>query len=338
MPTGWPIWFAPTATGCAPCGRSTRHARAAGARPSAQRPSAARIAATNQLQALLDQHWPGGAAIFGRLDWEIALSFLERYPIPESTARLGEARLTSFLRRHASSGRRSAGELLARLRTAPRPVHSLDPGIVAKLVRAQALLLCTLLQTLARLERAIAAALDQHPKAQLLRPLPRIGTISLGQVVAEIGPLLDPGRQRGRSGRPCGAVPVTKRGGQQRAVCFRHATNETARNALTLYADNSRHASPWAERIYGDARARGCRRPPPCASWLAPGRSDLVLVEMKPRRDDLPGRLRPTGRPAVRAPARAALDLSVRRRRASRRTRGALGAAARVGHRGRGSN
>ena len=39
---------------------------------------AARVAATNQLAALLDQHWPGAAGIFGRLDSEIALSFLER--------------------------------------------------------------------------------------------------------------------------------------------------------------------------------------------------------------------------------------------------------------------
>jgi len=53
---------------------------------------AARIAASNQLAALLGQHWPGAAAIFGRLDSEIALSFLERYPTPESAVRLGEAR------------------------------------------------------------------------------------------------------------------------------------------------------------------------------------------------------------------------------------------------------
>jgi hypothetical protein len=48
---------------------------------------AARVAATNQLAALLSQHWPGAAAIFGRLDSEIALDFLERYPTPQSAAR-----------------------------------------------------------------------------------------------------------------------------------------------------------------------------------------------------------------------------------------------------------
>jgi transposase len=219
----------------------------------------ARVAATNQLTALLGQHWPGAAAIFGRLDSEIALAFLERYPTPQSTGRLGEARLQAFLRRHSYCGRRSAGELLARLRQAPQPVHALDPEIVAELVLAQTRLLRTLLQTIADLDRAIAASLDQHAKAQLLRPLPRIGSVNLGQIVAEVGPLLDRTASADEAAALCGAVPITKRSGQQRSVTFRYAANTKARKALTLYADNSRRASPWAERIYRNARARGCR-------------------------------------------------------------------------------
>jgi transposase len=219
----------------------------------------ARVAATNQLTGLLGQHWPGAAAIFGRLDSEIALAFLDRYPTPQSTARLGESRLAAFLRRHSYCGRRSAQELLARLRQAPQPVHVLDPEIVGELVHAQARLVRTLLQTIADLDRAIGATLDQHAKAQLLSSLPRVGTIHLGQLVAEVGPLLDRTETADQAAALCGAVPVTKRSGQQRAVTFRYATNTKARKALTLYADNSRHASPWAERIYRDARARGCR-------------------------------------------------------------------------------
>lgn len=50
----------------------------------------AKVVATNQLKALLDAHWPGAAAIFARLDSDIALGFLDRYPTPESASRLGE--------------------------------------------------------------------------------------------------------------------------------------------------------------------------------------------------------------------------------------------------------
>lgn len=219
----------------------------------------ARVAATNQLEALLAQHWPGAAAIFGRLDSEIALAFLERYPSPQSAARLGETRLAGFLRRHSYCGRRSPAELLDRLRQAAQPVCILDPDVVGELVHAQVRLVRTLLGSIADLDRAIAAALDQHGKAQLLRTLPRVGTISLGQLVAEVGPLLERSANADEAAALCGAVPVTKRSGQHRAVCFRHATNAKARQALTLYADNSRRASPWAERIYREARVRGCR-------------------------------------------------------------------------------
>jgi transposase len=221
----------------------------------------ARVAATNQLAALLGAHWPGAAAIFARLDSEIALAFLERYPTPQSAARLGEARLAAFLRRHSYCGRRSAGELLGRLREAPRPVHALDPDVVAELLHAQARHVRTLLASITDLDRAIAALLDQHAKAQLLRPLPRVGTISLGQIVAEVGPLLDRTASADEAAALCGAVPATKRSGQQRGVCFRYTANAKARKALTVWADNSRHASPWAERIYRDARIRGCRHP-----------------------------------------------------------------------------
>ena len=221
----------------------------------------ARVAATNQLAALLGAHWPGAAAIFGRLDSEIALDFLERYPTPHSTARLGEARLAAFLKRHSYSGRRSPAELLARLRQAPQPVNILDPEIVSELVHAQTRLVRTLLATIADLDRAIAATLDEHTKAQLLNPLPRVGTINLGQLVAEVGPLLDRTENADQAAALCGAVPITKRSGQQNAVSFRYATNTKARKALTRYADNSRRASPWAERIYREARARGCRHP-----------------------------------------------------------------------------
>lgn len=221
----------------------------------------AKVAATNQLAALLDQHWPGAKAIFARLDCEIALDFLERYPTPESAARLGEARLGAFLRRHSYSGRRSPVELLARLRSAPRPVASLDCEIVAQLVRAQARLLRTLLHTIANLDRALAASVSQHAKAHTLAPLPRIGEINLGQIVGELGPILERAETAKQAAAEAGATPLTRASGEHRAVCFRYACNTKARKTLATSTDNSRHACPRAAHVYARARARGCRHP-----------------------------------------------------------------------------
>jgi transposase len=78
-----------------------------------------RIALANQLRAQLDAFWPGAARIFSEVDSPITLAFLERYPSPENARLLGEKRLAAFLARHGYCGRRSAAELLARLRAAP---------------------------------------------------------------------------------------------------------------------------------------------------------------------------------------------------------------------------
>ena len=56
-----------------------------------------RVAATNQLSALLDAHWPGARAIFADVESPISLEFLTRYPTPAAAAHLGEKRMAAFL-------------------------------------------------------------------------------------------------------------------------------------------------------------------------------------------------------------------------------------------------
>ena len=147
----------------------------------------ARTSATNQLHALLEAHWPGANAIFSRLGSAIALAFLNDYPTPESAARLGEARLTMFCRRHSYRGGRTPGELLQRLRTAAIAPIGIDPIVLTELIRAQTTMIDSALATIAQLDAAIGALLLSHPRAGLLAPLPRIGEINLAQIIAEIG-------------------------------------------------------------------------------------------------------------------------------------------------------
>jgi transposase len=221
----------------------------------------ARVGAANQLRSLLERHWPGAAGVFARVDSEIALAFLQDYPTPQAAERLGEVRMQMFCRRHSYCGRRGPGELLRRLRAAPQAVGGLDASVLAELVHAQVRLIQCLLDTIADLDRAIAAALLVHPKARLLAPMPRIGEVNLAQVLAEVGPILDRALDVDHACAEAGAAPVTKASGKGRAVQFRWAANTRARDALQIFADNSRHASPWAARLYADARARGKRHP-----------------------------------------------------------------------------
>jgi transposase len=221
----------------------------------------AKVAATNQLNALLARHWPGATRIFGRLDSEIALAFLGDYPTPASAARLGEARLKMFCRRHSYCGRRSPAQLLARLRSSPDATETISPEVLAELVGAQVAQLRTLLGSIADLDRTLGAALLEHAKAQLLAPLPRIGEVNLAQIVGEVGPILQRAADVDHACAEVGATPVTKESGKGRAVNFRWAVNTKARKALATFADNSRHVSPWAAQLYADARARGKRHP-----------------------------------------------------------------------------
>jgi transposase len=220
-----------------------------------------RVAATNQLAALLGDHWPGAGALFARLDSDIALDFLERYPTPGHATRLGEQRLSAFLRRHGYSGRRSAAELLERLRTAPSAMGALDPDVLTDCVRAQVAIVRGLLRTITALQRAMEATLPEHPMTPVLGPLPRIGRINLAQVIAEVGPIIERSASPEAAAAEIGAAPVTKASGKGRAVVFRWAANARARDALGIFADNSRHASPWAAELYRRARSRGKRHP-----------------------------------------------------------------------------
>jgi transposase len=222
---------------------------------------AARVAATNQLSALLARHWPGARSVFGRLDSEIALAFLEDYPTPGAAARLGETRMTLFCRRHSYTGHRSPAELLERLRAAPHATDTLSSEILSQCVRAQVHLVRTLRLGVADLDRALEAAVIEHPRAGLLATLPRVGQVNLAQIVGEIGPILERCTSVEQACAEIGACPVTKSSGKGGSVTFRWAVNTKARQALAIFADNSRHASPCAASVYRDARASGKRHP-----------------------------------------------------------------------------
>ena len=221
-----------------------------------------RLALANQLRALLERFWPGAAAIFADVASPIALAFLTRYPTPHSAARLGEKRLAQFLGQHAYCGRRPVAELLARLRTAPAShVGEAEAEASSEVVRALVAVLTPLGTHLQLLSAAITAALPQHPDGPLVQSLPRSGAVNAAQILAELGD----DRARFPSAEHLaaegGLAPVTHASGKHHAVVFRWACNKRLRRALTTFADNSRHASQWAARVYQRARARGCRHP-----------------------------------------------------------------------------
>lgn len=221
-----------------------------------------RVAVTNQLSALLDAHWPGAKAVFADVESPIALAFLTRYPTPAAAARLGEKRMAAFCTKHGYSGRRPAAELVGRLRSAPDGVT--DETLTEALrdaVLGYVTVLKALVAGLKDLDRSVVAQLGEHPDAEIFTSLPRSGQINAAQMLAEWGDCREAYDGPDAVAALAGQTPVTKQSGKHRAVHFRWACNKRFRKAMTTFADNSRHASPWAAKIYAEARARGHDHP-----------------------------------------------------------------------------
>ena len=52
------------------------------------------------------------------------------------------------------------------------------------------------------------------------------------------------------------------------AVTFRWGANQELRDAACDFANNSRHANPWAAGLYAKARNRGHDHPHPRPAWI----------------------------------------------------------------------
>jgi transposase len=226
-----------------------------------------RVALANQLRSLLEGFWPGAAAIFAEIDSPIALAFIGRYPTPDSARRLGEKRLASFLVQHAYSGRRSAADLLVRLRAAPTGLASdAETEARGEIVRALVGVLERLILAIAKLSSRIEQAVAQLPDGRIVMSFPRAGRINAAQILAELGDVRERFPTEEQLAAEAGVCPVTHASGKSRGVVFRWACNKNLRVALTCFADNSRHACPWASEharegaaIYQKARQRGCK-------------------------------------------------------------------------------
>lgn len=223
---------------------------------------AERVALANQLRALLESFWPGAVAIFADIDSPIALAFLERYPTPRRARSLGPKRLAAFLDRNAYSGHRDPAALLERLRSAPTGLAGpLEEEAKGEVVLDLVHVLSTVVARIRRLTTAVEHTVAQLSAGQVMMSFPRAGKVNAAQIVAELGDDPERFQTEDQLAAEAGVAPVTYASGKSRGVTFRWACNKRLRRAITSWADNSRHANPWAKQVYARARERGCDHP-----------------------------------------------------------------------------
>ena len=223
-----------------------------------------RVALANQLRAQLEAFWPGAKQIFADVDSPIALCFLERYPSPEHARQLGQKRIAAFLARNGYCGRRSAGELLQRLREAPTgSTGELESEARRQIVLALVAALKPIVEQIKLLTSQIRGAIDSHPDGPIFRSLFRNpkSVVTAAELAAEIGDRRERYHSRDRLEARAGQSPVAIESGNKKIANFRWACNKTLRDAVSVLADSSRKHNPWAQKIYTDAIARGCDHP-----------------------------------------------------------------------------
>lgn len=224
----------------------------------------ARVRLGNELRAQLQAFWPGAAQVFAGVDSQIALAFLERYPAPGDARGLGVKRLEGFLARNRYCGRRSAAELLERLRSAPEGrAEALEAEARRSAVLGLVAALKPIVAQISELTSQIGGAVRAHADGQVFLPLfkdPK-SVITAARLVAEIGD----DRSRYPTGEAlaadAGMAPVARESGKRKVASFRWACDKRLRDAVSCLADSTRHHHPWARSVYARARSRGLDHP-----------------------------------------------------------------------------
>jgi transposase len=220
-----------------------------------------RVGLVNQLRHTLELAFPGAVGLFSDLHSPIARAFLRRFPTTAEAAVLDEQAMAAWLSAEGYSGRTPAAVFIDRLRTAPAGLTGAEAAARRHVTLALLAGIDAIEDQAAELGRRIKEALAQHPDAPIFTSLPRAGQIRAAALLAEIGDARGRYPDAGTLAAAAGVCPFTDESGKHRAVGFRYKVDTKLRRALTDFADDSRHANPWAADIYTRARARGMRHP-----------------------------------------------------------------------------
>jgi transposase len=222
-----------------------------------------RVGLVNQLTAELERCFPGAIGLFSRLDSDVAIAFLRRYPTQHTASKLTQARFAAFLRRIAYCGRKPVEVLFARVHQAP------PAGLSAANADGHAVCVLALLRAIdttrreeRELEADIIERLDAHADAHIFTSLPKAGHgVPAALLLAEIGDVRSRFPDEESLAALAGVAPVTRASGKAHSVRFRWAADKKLRNAIIDFADDSRNANPWAADLYKQARDRGHDHP-----------------------------------------------------------------------------
>lgn len=216
-----------------------------------------KVRLSNRLRAVLLRYYPAALEVFGDLDTQIALAFIQAYPTPQAAAGLTVAEFEAFAAQHRYP---RPQQLPARFACLQAPQPEAAPETV-QVYHSEAVLLAeSLLQTVrarATVKRELKTLFCQHPDHPIFDALPGAGDFLAPALLAKFGD----DRRRFPTANSvqalAGTCPATDRSGKRRRIFFRKACDREFRHIAQQWAICSISKSVWASAYYTQARQRG---------------------------------------------------------------------------------
>ena len=212
----------------------------------------------NQIHATLKTYYPMAETLLdGQMNTAMAADFLARWPDLGSLQKARPEVIRSFFYKHNSRGAKKTEERLAAILKAK--ALTTDPAIIVParhLILALAGMLRPLHQAVARLDKEIEQAMDQHPEAALFRSFPGAGAALAPRLLVAFGTNRDRFDTSDDVAQFYGIAPVVVQSGNSKTVHVRYRCPKFGRQTFHENAGCALKKEPWARCYYEQQKER----------------------------------------------------------------------------------
>jgi transposase len=210
----------------------------------------------NQLHAKLKTYYPLAESLLNPdLGSAMGAEFLSRWPDLASLSAASQEQLRRFFHKHGSRSTKKMEERLETIQNAK--ALTLDPAIIQparELILGLAALLKCLNKAIARLERCIQEAMDEHPEAPIFRSFPGAGPALAPRLLVAFGTQRDRFQHATEVAQFYGIAPVVIQSGNSQITRVRHRCPKFGRQTFHENAACAAKSEPWARAYYQQQR------------------------------------------------------------------------------------
>jgi len=212
----------------------------------------------NQLHGTLKTYYPLAETLLGKqMTKPLAADSLARWPDLGSLQRAEVKTLRAFFYQHHSRSAQKMEERLAAVQKAK--ALTTDPAIITParlLVLALAGMLKPLHQAVARLDREIEQAMDQHPDAAIFDSFPGAGPALAPRLLVAFGTKRDRFESAQEVAQFYGVAPVVIQSGNSKTTHMRYRCPKFGRQTFHENAGCTLNDEPWARAYYDQHKKR----------------------------------------------------------------------------------